>query len=489
MKKKIGMFSGVMMIIGSSVGAGIFLKSNEILQNTNGSILLSIIAWVIGLFTIFCLAMCLTELSAGAGEGNKEGFLGWVKTFNNNFLYKGCKNFMSYVYLPLNIFAMPLYAVQIFSNAFGVHPDWWLVSLIALIIMIYFLITSCSVRIVNLQNLLVTFVKFIPLTIAIGIGFLYVMLGNKPANNFFGSTNGTDASTPPTFVGLNPYVGVFMSIPSILFVMDGFYSATAFQSSLEQPKKMGKIMFIGLSILTVVYLLIAVSLMLGPKSGGGIDIFEGWIPNWLFITINILIGIGILGIVNAFCVHMFSIYEDMYQKHEFNWFAKIKSINTKTVLSLLVINVSVFILLICAGYFFLDIYDYQGGGWSKNMSGIFSISDLVANWTALFAFLFITFSIVGGLWNRKTRKIKVDKTRGFVVCGIITCMMMAVSTLFLIVGCFYDLISSIIFYSRNHSSGITVVGNCLSTFILLVFFTVIFLSPLLKRRTKTMKNT
>jgi len=486
MKKKIGMFSGVMMIIGSSVGAGIFLKSNEILQNT-GSIFLSIIAWVIGLFTIFCLAMCLTELSEGAGEKNKEGFLGWIKTFNNNFLYRGCKNFMSYVYLPLNIFAMPLYAVQIFSDAFGVHPQWWIVSLIALIIMIYFLITSCSVRIVNIQNLLVTFIKFIPLTIAIGIGFVYIALGNKPSNNFM-TTNHIEDSSPSTFVGLNPYVGIFMSIPSILFVMDGFYSATAFQSSLEQPKKMGKIMFIGLSILTVVYLLIAISLMLGPNSGGGINIFKGWLPNWLFITINILIGIGILGIVNAFCVHMYSIFEDMYQKQEFNWFSKIKTIPTKATLSLLVINISVFIVLICGGYFFLDIYAYQDSGWDRHMAGIFSMSDLVANWTALFAFLFITFSIVGGLWNRKTKKVKVQKTKGFVVCGIITCTMMILSTLFLIVGCFYDLISSIIFYFYNHSGGITVIGNFLSTLILLIFFAVIFLSPLIKKNTTNSKN-
>jgi len=76
---------------------------------------------------------------------------------------------------------------------------------------------------------------------------------------------------------------------------------------------------------------------------------------------------------------MYSIFEDMYQKQEFNWFNKIKNISIKTTLSLLAINISVFIVLICCGYFFLDIYAYQENGWSRQMAGIFSITDLTAN--------------------------------------------------------------------------------------------------------------
>jgi TM2 domain-containing membrane protein YozV len=41
---KIGFLSTVIFVISSSIGAGIFLKDNEILNNTQGSFLFSMIA-------------------------------------------------------------------------------------------------------------------------------------------------------------------------------------------------------------------------------------------------------------------------------------------------------------------------------------------------------------------------------------------------------------------------------------------------------------
>jgi hypothetical protein len=41
-KKKIGFVSAISLVIGSSIGAGIFIKNHEILNNVHGSILLAI---------------------------------------------------------------------------------------------------------------------------------------------------------------------------------------------------------------------------------------------------------------------------------------------------------------------------------------------------------------------------------------------------------------------------------------------------------------
>jgi L-asparagine transporter-like permease len=43
-KKKIGFLSAIMFVIGSSIGAGIFIKNGEITTNTGDSILLAVIA-------------------------------------------------------------------------------------------------------------------------------------------------------------------------------------------------------------------------------------------------------------------------------------------------------------------------------------------------------------------------------------------------------------------------------------------------------------
>jgi amino acid transporter len=43
-KKKIGFFSAILLVIGSSIGAGIFFKNGEILRNVQGSIILSLVS-------------------------------------------------------------------------------------------------------------------------------------------------------------------------------------------------------------------------------------------------------------------------------------------------------------------------------------------------------------------------------------------------------------------------------------------------------------
>jgi hypothetical protein len=42
-KKKIGFVSAIALVVGSSIGAGIFIKNHEILNNVHGSILLAIL--------------------------------------------------------------------------------------------------------------------------------------------------------------------------------------------------------------------------------------------------------------------------------------------------------------------------------------------------------------------------------------------------------------------------------------------------------------
>jgi amino acid transporter len=66
-----------------------------------------------------------------------------------------------------------------------------------------------------------------------------------------------------------------MSIPSVLFVVDGFYSSTAIQSSMKEPKKMNKAILLGLISILSIDILIAISLMFGQQEGGGITSFSG----------------------------------------------------------------------------------------------------------------------------------------------------------------------------------------------------------------------
>jgi hypothetical protein len=43
-KKKIGFFSAILLVISSSIGAGIFIKNREIMANVQGAIVYAIIS-------------------------------------------------------------------------------------------------------------------------------------------------------------------------------------------------------------------------------------------------------------------------------------------------------------------------------------------------------------------------------------------------------------------------------------------------------------
>jgi hypothetical protein len=239
------------------------------------------------------------------------------------------------------------------------------------------------------------------------------------------------------FNNISPILGIFMSIPSILFVVDGFYSSTAIQTSMREPKKMSKAILVGLMVITVIDLLIALSLMFGPKQGGGIGIFSDWMPSWLYETMQILITIGILGIVNGMCAYSGKMYEDMIENKTILFHKQIVErfgLSTKkaTIFYALVINITIFLLATLIGCFFINTSIYTEYS-SDRLCSLYSFIDLTANWTSLFAFLIIVMSLIGGLRNRKTKEVTVTKSKYFYVPAIITTVIIFTSVVMEIV--------------------------------------------------------
>ena len=96
--KKISFFSAIMLVIGSSIGAGIFLKNGEILRNVQGSIVLSLISWIVSIIAVIAMGISLAEVTS-ANKNNNQGIIGWVKCFNTPFIHKMTKYFMEIMLL------------------------------------------------------------------------------------------------------------------------------------------------------------------------------------------------------------------------------------------------------------------------------------------------------------------------------------------------------------------------------------------------------
>ncbi len=454
--KKIGFISAIAIVIGSSVGAGIFFKSSTILSYSGSNLIWAIVSWVIAAFAVICMGLALIEISSARNDN--LSMIGWCKEFNGKYIYKGCKYFMTFLYLPLTFFFMPIYVIVSLqdalsgfdaNNTFGTSNDWaiWMVVIIA--ISIYFIVVcGLSSKATNVQNWIITSLKFIPLAVVAILGFvLAAMPVTDPADPAitYGGINNLDPpvlwdSAATNFFALTPFFGTFGAIAAIFFAFDGFYVTAGLQTEMREPKKTPKAIFIGLTIVTVIYLAIAISMSLGTP-GGDFFSFQDWLREknvkWLFGLINILIAVGVLGIINGFAAWAPRFVEDLVKEGEL-------VVPSRSLLLLgrrqpvlgtwycLLISLP-FILAFCMigglGYFpggYAGAYDAPG---FSSMAKMINFADLIATWTSLFAFAFISFSIFGGLMNRKTNRVTVQKTKTFVLTGWISFVLVGFSLL------------------------------------------------------------
>jgi APA family basic amino acid/polyamine antiporter len=74
-KKNVSFLAVIFLVLGNCIGAGIFFKNATILNNT-GSVVLSIVAWIIACFAIFCICMTLGEIVKKSGFENTTGYIG-----------------------------------------------------------------------------------------------------------------------------------------------------------------------------------------------------------------------------------------------------------------------------------------------------------------------------------------------------------------------------------------------------------------------------
>lgn len=178
---------------------------------------------------------------------------------------------MVYIYVPLTYFFMPFFfllsiqdGIRGFNeNYHGLNTkaDWAILMLISVGISAYFIVVSgISSSAANFQNLIISVVKFLPLLLAIILGFvIFNHNGSKPVNPKIGlgfqNSATTDLATKYSFSNLSPGFGLFISVGGIYFAYDGFYYAAGIQTEMKKPQKTPLAILIGLLFVTLVYLI------------------------------------------------------------------------------------------------------------------------------------------------------------------------------------------------------------------------------------------
>lgn len=473
--KRIGYFAALLLVMGSSIGSGIFFKSGSVMSNVDNSIILSLFSWLIAALAVIAMAIALIDVAAESKKDDR-GLLSWIKRFNGMYLYKSGKNLYCFFTLPIKFFGLPVYFFQSLQSGLayiGAHYvstpmgdviqlssfgqsvldiQWWVILLVVIGIDLWFLIVNgFSIRMGNLTNKALMYVKFVPLTFAFLIGF--VILGiNKgqipPENHWWVDTqsltisNGilTDAAStvaPQTFVGLSPAIGVFVSLAAIFFAYDGFYVAAGIQKQMREPRKISSVLLFGLLIVTAIYVSIALSLTFGAPGGKWQNVADFFVKKnlaWIYSVIAILISIGILGVINGYSLWSSRLYSELIDSRELPFSNKLAKLNKNGKDYGGMIYILVLVLVLSISFVIIGALAYQVQN-TKNVVGnyrlvdsvnnIYRFADMITNWQTIFTFAFIMLAIAASTKNKmvrqenKTRKDYIEITAGFVSATII----------------------------------------------------------------------
>ncbi len=462
-QRKISFFAAILVVMGSSIGAGIFFKSKSVLDNSQGSLILAIFCWIIAAVSVIAMALALVEVASARNDN--LSMIGWSKVFNGRTTFKACRNFMFYIYLPLTYFFMPLYVIMSLQDGlgalinpdmsaakFGTPVDWLLWTFISIAISAYFIFVSgMSSKVGNIQNKVITYIKFIPLLAVTLIGFILVGMnagGWKDTNIGVVKPEQT-ISEGLSFIKMAPGLGMFMAVSAIFFAFDGFYVAAGIQSEMQEPKKTPMAILLGLVITTAIYLIIAISMSINGGSFFGMG--EHMEAKWgeagriIFGIINIMIAIGVLGIINGFAMWAPRFVEDLIKEGElpFSYKYKNKLNDDKPMVGIIysaVISLPVIIVFtLIGGLAYIDQSGYGVDYYGKGMEKLYSFADLMGTWTALFTFGFITASIFGCLKNRKTKLVQTEQKAYFKPMAYIAVIMISIALVITVLQPIIDL--------------------------------------------------
>ncbi|KAF9795219.1 hypothetical protein SFRURICE_004591 [Spodoptera frugiperda] len=249
LKRRVGLFSGVALIVGTMIGSGIFVSPSGLLERT-GSVGISFIIWMAcGLLSLLG-ALAYAELgtmntSSGAeyayfmdAFGGPPAFLfSWVSTL----VLKPSQ-------MAIICLSFAKYAVEPFVSE--CEPPTSLVKLVAVISIVMILAVNCySVNLAtNVQNIF-TAAKLVAIAIIVGGGAYKLILGN------------TRHLQEPNFASSTATLGnIATAFYTGLWAYDGWNNLNYVTEEIKNPSKnLPLSIIIGIPLVTLCYALVNVS--------------------------------------------------------------------------------------------------------------------------------------------------------------------------------------------------------------------------------------
>lgn len=448
--RKIGLITSISILVGSVVGIGIFFKNISVFKANGNYGTNVLIAWIIAAIISTCSAFCFGEASSSDPSG---GIGGWANKLCGKKVGYFVKVNFNIFYLGILISCITVFVAEAIFNIFNltdkVHMGYVMLLTFGIFIFLV-LVNYFATRVSQISQIILTSLKFVPIVLIIILGFAFI----KNGSNLFDPNNAGLAfdwqqpgNVDPNAQKLsNPgVVGIFTSLPAILFAFDSFTCVGSIGLEAKSKKTVPISIIIGMTLVSVVYVLITiVQILIGQGSIG--DTFNSIFYNnetariaFQYI-VSIFIFVSIFGVCNSMILTAIRSYDKLVQERLFlgsNQLLKIS--NNKqwlggTILFVIVIGIWLTVITILSTIFNHDAF-----------------VDGLSNYATLFFFFIYGLIILFTLINHFTNKVHVNKFNSYFFVPIAVIALIGISIVFCY-QFFYDNIVQVFIKPNQDSS-------------------------------------
>ena len=339
LKKNMGVFTAISLVVGSVIGAGVFFKPYAIYNTTGGAPGMGMLAWIIGGIASILAALTFAEIAIlipktggmtaylEEAYGKKIGFLaGWMQTV---------------IFYPAFLAG---YGVTV-ANELGSSLSARYKFLIAMAIILFLVIFNIAgSKTASRIQILFTVCKLIPLFILIVFGFLF----GEGSHGVF---------TPMTAEGKNAGGVLGSTLLAVLFAFEGWTNVGAIAGEMKKPSRdLPRAIIGGVSIIMFIYFVINVAylhvmsaeemmMLKSPASAIAVKLF-GPIGGML---IKCGIFVSVIGAANGFLMSGSRVCYQMACGKTLPFSSALSSLNSQCIPSNAVILIGILGTLYCIG--------------------------------------------------------------------------------------------------------------------------------------------
>ena len=454
-ESKYGILTMLAMIVGIVIGSGIYVVNDQ-LYDTSNSIGLSMIAWIIVSIIVLFMLISFIEISSMTA---KTGESGTINNWSRKLLGPGFSKFAGFffplIYFPILLTGFSLYiSGEILGNfyvddIYNAGAAWGYFALSTVIALMFitsiFMMNAFTSKPGKIFQQTGTVIKLIPLFTLILIGFLALVGAFIPTDVDGANVSGNaifDFSNDANNIkeGSSILLLILLMAPMVMFSFDGFLFAASLQNEAKKSSTYKVSAILGIIIIILTYVMMsAIAFTYGDPGTIGADgevtgseynvaaVFARMTGlQWIGIVVSIMIIISMATGLSGNSISQNRMLADLSAHNQIkdadgSLVARNKNlVPQKSGLITMFVTLFAFTIFRSADAITLIAFSFEDTSLTGISYNDAAISFWALNFLTVISYSIYTAIIFGGVKNRFTNEVDVDKNKAFLPSAIIS---------------------------------------------------------------------